>query len=198
MLGRRIVRCGVGRAEGTQEYANEDEPASGTLHAMTMPRPGFPCHGGCACGAVRYRLLEEPLGLHVCHCTTCQRITGSAFVLSMPVHRRSVEVERGEPVLVHVAIPDDGADKYDRHCPECWSRLWSEPPKIPEIFVLRPGTLDDTSWLRPVGHIWTASAQPWVPIPEPSEDMLVYPREPDDGALVRAWQRYRKGAGAAG
>jgi hypothetical protein len=46
------------------------------------------------------------------------------------------------------------------------TRLWSEPPRAPDVAVVRAGTLDDTSWLRPSAHIWTRSAQPWVQIPE--------------------------------
>lgn len=188
----------VGRADGAEEHGQKRERASGTLHRMTMPRPGYPCHGGCVCGAVRYRLLEEPLELHVCHCTDCQRLTGTAFVLTMAIQRPSLEVERGETQVLSFETPE-GIARRDHRCPGCGSRLWSEPPKLPEILSLRPGTLDDTSWLRPIAHIWTASAQPWVPVPEPSEDLLVYERQPeDDMELVRAWRRYRKRAASAG
>lgn len=152
---------------------------------MATLRPTFPCEGGCACGAVRYRLLEDPLELHVCHCTDCQRLSGSAFVLSMAVLRRSLEVVRGEPATIAFDNPE-GIPKRDRRCASCGSRLWSEPPRIPEIFTLRPGTLDDTRWLRPIAHIWTVSAQPWVAIPE---DVLRYDRQPEDEMeLVRAWR----------
>ncbi len=54
--------------------------------------PDFPCEGGCACGAVRYRLLVEPLDLHVCHCTNCQTVSGSAFGMCMPVPTRSLDL----------------------------------------------------------------------------------------------------------
>ncbi len=60
----------------------------------------FPCEGGCVCGAVRYRLLEDPLELHVCHCTNCQSLSGSAFVMTMPVLRRSLEPLKGDPQLL--------------------------------------------------------------------------------------------------
>jgi hypothetical protein len=39
-------------------------------------------NGRCACGAVRYRLVSEPMFVHCCHCQDCQRETGSAFVLN--------------------------------------------------------------------------------------------------------------------
>lgn len=153
---------------------------------MTGSLPTFPCEGGCACGEVRYRLLEEPLELHVCHCTDCQRLTGSAFVLSMPIHRRALERLQGEPSSISFENPE-GIRKRDWRCPSCGSRLWGEPPRFPDLFNLRPSTLDDTSWLWPTAHIWTASAQPWVSIPA---DVLRYDGQPDDPLeLVRAWKR---------
>ena len=39
--------------------------------------------GGCACGAVRYRLKSAPMIVHCCHCRDCQRQTGSAFVINV-------------------------------------------------------------------------------------------------------------------
>ena len=147
--------------------------------------PEFPLDGGCGCGAVRYRLLEDPLGLHVCHCTDCQTVTGSAFVMCMPTHKRSLELTRGQPKAFLFVTPD-GLAKCNLRCPECGCTVWSEIEGIPEILALQPGTLDDTSWLHPVAHIWTDSAQPWVEIPE---GVLIYERQPvEDLALVRAWK----------
>jgi hypothetical protein len=151
-----------------------------------MGMPTFPCDGGCACGAVRYRLLEDPFGLHVCHCTDCQTVTGTAFILSMPTRRESLELVQGEPRLVEFETRS-AKTKRDRCCPDCGTRLWSESRKAAEAVMFRPGTLDDTSWLVPVAHIWTVSAQPWVEIPD---GILRYDRGIDDYAdVVRAWKR---------
>lgn len=150
-----------------------------------MRKPTFPCEGGCECGAVRYRLLEDPLELHVCHCTDCQRLSGSAFVLSMPVRRQAIELLKGDPPPLEFDTPQ-GTRRCDRRCASCGSRLWSEPPRLPDLLTLRPGSLDDKSWLQPVAHIWTRSAQPWVVIPE---GVLRYEKNPDDPlVLVRAWK----------
>ena len=144
-----------------------------------------PYDGGCLCGAVRYRLAAEPLTLYACHCTDCQRQTGAAFGLSMVVARGALSLLQGEAQRFCVRMPD-GRGKQGRFCGQCATRLWGEPEKYPEIFVLRPGTLDDTSWLAPVGHIWTRSAQPWVAIPG---DTLNFEAQPEDRlALIRAWQ----------
>ena len=145
--------------------------------------PSFPCEGGCVCGAVRYRLLEDPLELHVCHCPNCQTVSGSAFVMCMPVHTRSLELLQGEPKLFSFTSPD-GLAKRNRQCPDCGSCIWGEITD--KIVALQAGTLDDTSWLKPIAHIFTSRAQPWVTIPT---DVLLYERQPEDNLeLVRAWK----------
>ena len=72
--------------------------------------------GGCACGAVRYRLTAEPLFVHCCHCLDCQRQTGSAFVVNALIETGRVEVVAGEPVAVDVAR-DDGPPQRIWRCP---------------------------------------------------------------------------------
>jgi len=150
-----------------------------------MSRPDFPCPGGCACGAVRYQLLDDPLELHVCHCTDCQRVSGSAFVMSLVTRRAAVELMRGEPVRSEFETPE-GIRRVDLRCTGCASRVWSEPQGLADLLTVRPGTLDDHGWLQPIAHIWTKSAQSWVEIPA---GVLRYEGNPTDPLeLVRAWR----------
>jgi hypothetical protein len=144
-----------------------------------------PYLGGCLCGAIRYRITSEPLTLYACHCTECQRRTGSAFALSMLVASSAVELTSGAPSPYHAALPD-GRVKRGKLCAACGTRLWGEPAKRPGVFVVQPGTLDDTSWLKPVAHIWASEAQPWFAFPE---GVRVYQTQPEDRLeLVRLWQ----------
>lgn len=149
--------------------------------------PTFPCPGGCACGAVRYRLLEDPIELHACHCTDCQTITGSAFVLSMVAKRISLELIRGAPQRFEYETTS-GIHRVEQRCPDCAVRLWGEPRNLPDLIILRPGTLDDTSWCEPISHIWTKSAQPWVTIPEHTLNHREQPGPEEQMAAVRAWR----------
>lgn len=135
-----------------------------------------PFTGQCLCGAVGYKVNEKPLTVYACHCTDCQKRSGSAFGLSMWVRRGAIEVTRGEAAL-HTSKHSDGRPRFGRICAQCGTRLWSEPAKRSELAVIRPGTLDDTSSLRPVAHIWTRSAQPWVVIPEGA---IRYDTQPED------------------
>jgi len=147
-----------------------------------MPSP-YPAR--CICEAVHYRVTEEPLTLYACHCTDCQRRSGSAFALSMWVNRAAIEVTKGEPVL-HESKSADGRVRIARICTQCGTRLWSEPPRHPGLAVIRPGLLDDTSWLRPIAHLWTRSAQPWFVFPE---GVPKYEQQTGDlGVLIDLWR----------
>lgn len=148
------------------------------------PKPE-PCEGGCLCGDVRYDLRAEPITLYACHCTDCQRQTGSAFVLSMIVPRTAIVLLRGDPATYRIDLPD-GLTRQGRYCPRCATRLWGEPVKVPQVASLRAGSLDDRSWFEPVGHIWVSSAQPWA---APPGGPLCHPRQPPDlGPWIAAWQ----------
>jgi len=147
---------------------------------MSFPRPG-----GCECEAIRYQLTSDPITVYACHCTDCQTATGASFALSMYVDRDAVELLRGEPKLREFDL-SDGRVRRAWVCAACGTALWGKNRKLPELLNLQPGTLDDTSWFRPVGHIWARSAQPWVTIPP---EALRYEKQLDDPlALVRAWK----------
>ncbi len=147
----------------------------------------FPQRGMCLCGAVEYSLNEDPLTLYACHCTDCQRQTGSSFALSMIVRREALEVVSGQPDQYSVEMAD-GRLKQAHFCSRCSTRLWG-PSSVAGLAVLEPGTLDDTSWLNPIGHIWTRSAQPWVVIPDSELSFSEQPEEEGSLALVRAWRQ---------
>jgi hypothetical protein len=120
--------------------------------------------GGCSCGAVRYRLMDEPLIVHCCHCRNCQRQTGSAFVINLVIEGDRLEVTAGEPVRVDVPR-DDGSVQPIWRCPACQVALFSEYGR-PDLRFVRGGTLDDPDAATPDVHIFTRSKVPWVTLPE--------------------------------
>jgi len=125
--------------------------------------PNFPVEGGCICGAVRYRVSAPPLGIYNCHCKDCQRQSGVAASASMFLRKADFAVIKGE-TLVFDKRADSGRIVRQHACPECHTRLYNEPLSAPDAIVLKPGTLDDNSWTKPVGNIWTESRAPWVEI----------------------------------
>ncbi len=119
--------------------------------------------GGCQCGRVRYRIAGEPLMLVACHCTECQKASGSAFGMSLIVPQANVTIQ-GELKLFE-RMADSGRPLKCFFCPECGTRIYHQPSHAPVINI-RAGTLDDRSWLQPKMHAWISSKQPWLPIPE--------------------------------
>jgi hypothetical protein len=128
--------------------------------------------GGCACGAVRYRLTDEPLFTHCCHCLNCQRQTGSAFVINVLIEADRVEVLQGAPQPVDVPR-DDGSMQRIYRCPNCQVAVYSEYT-WPELWFVRAGTLDDPRSVSPDVHIFTQSKLPWVELPESTPKFDVY------------------------
>jgi hypothetical protein len=120
--------------------------------------------GGCACGAVRYRLASDPLFVHCCHRLNCQRQTGSAFVVNLLIETDRVELLAGDPQPV--AVPRSGGRKQKIwRCPSCQIALFSQYTR-PRVRFVRGGTLDDPSSVAPDVHIFTRSKLPWVALPE--------------------------------
>jgi hypothetical protein len=119
--------------------------------------------GGCACGAVRYRLASEPMFVHCCHCLNCQRQTGSAFVINLLIEADRVEVVSGVPHAVD-APRDDGSAQRIFRCPDCEVAVFSEYAR-PEVLFVRGGTLDDPTGVTPDVHIYTRSKVGWFSLP---------------------------------
>jgi hypothetical protein len=152
-------------------------------------RPVFPLQGGCPCGAIRYELTAMPLALYACHCTECQKKSGSAFALNMPVQTRHYRIIKGEPKSWRARSPGGGMTTAS-FCGDCGGRIHGERDGRPETMVLRAGTLDDTTWLRPAAHMFMRSAQPWETI---SGEATCYETGPDDFSVVgAAWQAMMK------
>lgn len=135
-----------------------------------------PYTGGCQCGSLRYTLDAEPNWLVACHCKECQRQSGSAFGMSMQVKRSSLTVTG--PTKGFTRVTDTGNVNTGVFCPDCGVRIYHMPGYADDVVVLKPGTLDDTSWLRPSRFVWMKSAQGWVPVPDGVKTMETQPDAP--------------------
>jgi hypothetical protein len=128
--------------------------------------------GGCACGAVRYRLTSEPLLTHCCHCLNCQRQTGSAFVINLLIEADRVVLLAGAPEPVD-APREDGSKQRIFRCPGCQVAVFSEYGR-PGVRFVRAGTLDEPSSITPDVHIFTRSKLPWITLPDSVPAFDVY------------------------
>jgi hypothetical protein len=115
--------------------------------------------GGCACGAIRFKITAPLMGVGVCHCTDCQKASGGGpnYVALAP--KTAFEVTKGE-VRVYFSKGDRGEDAGRAFCPNCGTPLWSLPANAP-FTTVKLGALDHNSDLTPALHLYTASAAPW-------------------------------------
>jgi hypothetical protein len=121
--------------------------------------------GGCTCRQVRYRLMGDPLFVHCCHCSWCQRETGAAFALNAMIEADRVQVLEGEVRIVDTPS-NSGKGQRIARCPTCSVALWSNYAGAGDaVRFMRVGTLDHPSALAPDVHIFTSSKQPWVQLP---------------------------------
>lgn len=120
--------------------------------------------GGCACGQVRYRLETPPMFVNCCHCTDCQRQTGSAFVINAVIETARVHRLSGETNLI-VLPTDSGRPHRVARCTGCGTAVWSHYGGRSLDSFVRVGTLDTPSLLPPEAHIYTRSKLPWVVLP---------------------------------
>ena len=116
--------------------------------------------GGCLCGQVRYMADAEPMFAGVCHCKDCQKETGTAFNIVIAIPAAALAFQ-GSP-KTYTQKGDSGQDVVRRLCPNCGSTITSEPAVMPGASILRVGTLDDTSWVKPTMEIYCDSKQSWV------------------------------------
>ncbi len=127
---------------------------------------GCAAEGGCACGTVRYRMTSRPLFVHCCHCRWCQRESGAAFALNAMIETDRVTLLQGKPEAVSVPTLSGEGQKIVT-CPSCRVTLWSHYGGAGDVVCfVRVGSLDDPDRLPPDIHIFTASKQPWVALPE--------------------------------
>ena len=132
--------------------------------------------GGCVCGGVRYRTKRAPMFVHCCHCTWCQRESGSAFALNALIEATEVELIKGEPESVRVPS-DSGKGQVFTRCPDCRVALWSNYNGAKDkVHFIRVGTLDDAHAITPDIHIYTSTKMPWVQLPDDVPVMEEYYR----------------------
>lgn len=125
--------------------------------------PELPLSGGCMCGGVRFEITEPLVLAGYCHCTRCQRRTGTAASASARVAPGSLRVTAGEQLLRSFEPPDGFAKVF---CSACGSALWGRHPEDAEVIGIRLGAFDGDPGLRPAYRQYVAYAAPWEPIPD--------------------------------
>lgn len=134
--------------------------------------------GGWECGAVRYRMADDPKFVNCCHCRQCQKITGSAFAINGMIEADRISLLQGENKLAT-------SDRQAR-CTDCNALLWGTHRLFGDgIKFVRIGTLDDAERTVPEAHFFVRSKHPWVAIPRDVAAFQTLPMERDP-PLTRA------------
>jgi hypothetical protein len=121
--------------------------------------------GGCTCQHIRYRLNGRPMIVHACHCSWCQRETGTVHAVNALYEADRVEHLNAEPEIIDTPSASGKGQKIAR-CPVCKVAVWSNyPGSGPAVRFVRVGTMDDPSQCPPDVHIFTSTKQPWVTLP---------------------------------
>ena len=121
----------------------------------------LPLTGGCLCGGVRFEITEPLVSASYCHCTRCQRRSGTAASANARIVPGSLKVTAGAELLKAFQPPDGSAKVF---CSNCGSALW--PEREGEPAGVRLGALDDDPGVRPSYHQYVAYAASWEPLPD--------------------------------
>lgn len=124
------------------------------------------CEGGCACGAVRYRVAGEPIFVNNCHCTLCQRQSGAGSAVNAFYESDRVTLLSGQ--LVGHSVPTgSGHEQEIIRCATCMTAVWSHYPRMGRFGIgVKVGTLDDPAAVTPDAAIFLSTKLPWATVPD--------------------------------
>jgi hypothetical protein len=119
--------------------------------------------GSCACGAIKVEAEADPEETNICHCSDCQKATGTAFRVSVPVRGTTLKVS-GKPTTYLKTTADSGNPRLQAFCGTCGSPIYSTSPGegVQAMYMLRVGILRQRDQFVPRRQIWWRSARPWV------------------------------------
>jgi hypothetical protein len=143
----------------------------------------LPWEGGCMCGEVRFRVSAPPLLAVACHCTGCQKLSASAYSLSLVVPIGGFVVLRGEPVMGGMHGPH-----RQLYCPRCKNWMFTHPQGLDFLVNIRATMLDEHDWYAPFVEVHTCEKFLWATTPAKHS----FATQPDrDGytALIEAYAR---------
>jgi hypothetical protein len=142
--------------------------------------------GSCQCGHVRYEVSGPDIGLVLCYCTECQRLSTGIGTYSMVLPRGAFRLISGS-LKSHERAGHAGTRNVGHFCPECGVRIYHEDP-LQDYVRLKAGTLNHASELEPDAHIWTGSAPVWVRLPD---GCLSYKTQAAPAEMIAAVQARR-------
>lgn len=117
--------------------------------------------GGCHCGAIRFEAEIDPDAVSICHCTDCQRLSGSPYRVSVPARAEQTRFSGGDPAI-YIKTADSGRKRAQAFCPSCGAPLFATGAEDRSVLNIRWGSIDQRGQLAPRQQIWCRSAQSWA------------------------------------
>lgn len=137
--------------------------------------------GSCLCGAIRYTVSVPITELRACHCTHCQKASGTSGSVNAMIPSAAFRLTQGTPKCFSSAAAS-GRTLHRYFCGDCGSPIYSQRPTALDMLSLRVGTLDDGGDAKITANIWTRSARPWAWIDPASKQ---FPGQPDAPAAPK-------------
>ncbi len=131
--------------------------------------------GKCLCGSIQYSSDAEPIFSIICHCDDCQRQTGTAFSMTVGVPKASMKIDNEDKLKEFIGESASGNKVRRKFCPDCGSPIISMIAMAPDMYMIKAGTLDDKSWIKPTHQFWCSTKQPWL---ELSDELEKHDRNP--------------------
>jgi hypothetical protein len=118
--------------------------------------------GSCHCGAIAYEAVVNPNSVRICHCTDCQRLTGTAFRAGIPSLPGTFMLKWGTP-KIYIKTAESGTGRAHGFCPDCGTPIYATSTEPnPQVYGLRVGGIDQRAEFGPPARqIWCRSALPW-------------------------------------
>lgn len=130
--------------------------------------------GSCHCGLVRYEADVDPGEVTICHCADCQRLTGTAYRVTVSAPRENFHIISGDP-KEYVKIADNGRRRMQYFCSNCGSPIYTTGElEDAEQVGIRLGTINQRHELKPSAQFWCASDLSWA------QDLHTLPRHSAD------------------
>jgi hypothetical protein len=124
-----------------------------------------PLTGGCLCSGIRFRATRAPQRTLACHCTFCQRLTGTAFYVESIFEIDAVAFEGGETRTYAHVSDTSGKNVYVHFCARCGTTLGLTFERWPNMRAVSRSCFDTPGAIPIDAHIWTRSAQSGVALP---------------------------------
>lgn len=121
----------------------------------------LPWAGGCRCGQVRLKVTAAPLISMACHCAGCQKMSASAYSMTLMIPAAGLEVTAGEPVIGGEQVEFSG----HTFCPFCKTWLFTRADPTGQFVNLRPTALDDHAWVVPFVDCCVSEKLAWASTP---------------------------------